>query len=64
MQAATCSTLMARPNPVGVVGFVPTVHVMNPNPSGVHRNKRPAAMRNVNPNVHPVSGSKKPTSLN
>ncbi len=64
MQVALRTALMARLNPVGVVGFVPTAHSNHPNPAGKPSNKRPTAMWNMRTPAHPTSGSKKPHSLN
>lgn len=64
MQAAHSNAPLARLSPVGVVGFVPTVHPMHSNPTGMHLNKWPSATWNMSTKAHPMSGSKKPNSLN
>ncbi len=64
MQTAASIAITARLNPVGVVGFVPTVYANHPNPTGVVSVKRPTAMWHKNPMIHATMGPKKPSSLN
>lgn len=63
MHAQNCSAMTARPNPVGVVGFVPTAAMTNPKPTGM-THKPAKVMHPMTPKNHAASGPKKPHSLN